>query len=574
MSKELIGKNGKVVGSDVYLKSINRNTFVGELARVNKFMNYYSTFKSVNSKIDKIMIEIYNDLNDDSINILEINSSERKNLIDVIKGLENFYKITGTSSNLSNVNKIIAILNEKSRSTKITKRDKEIKNGLKFIKSNKYFSKSVSVKIINDYIKNGEKRALKGDERKKIFIGELSKICSKELFSELINNNDTSSSIKNAGKCGYILCSSNYISYIENKVFFNGVKSYFNSSKMYGDLVKKSLDDVINILRKDIENGFKANDFIKDKNSKSLQNFISGVDSVGVDSYNLIRDIRVMSWYVGGNYKEILTLQKNLNKLGIKGENGNLKVDGVYGRETLSAWMEFLNKLGHGAMPTLAWVDPLQNKKMNLELTNGNHGINNVIANVYPNPKKLGKNIKEHLYRIDPPHISPKGKVPVIKYRGNDVLLNYNHLNVDFGKKSTKLQSWIKSRYNHYPLSNKAYNKLKDLKKFGKKVRIGGRILVAYGIVLDTLELGQAIDKDLKDVDKKLGKKTVSAVAKIGGRWGGAVAGAKLGATAGAFTGPYSPIAVPVLSIVGGIGGAIAGDAFGEWVVDITYMGE
>ncbi len=152
--------------------------------------------------------------------------------------------------------------------------------------------------------------------------------------------------------------------------------------------------------------------------------------------------------------------------------------------------------------------------------------------------------------------------------------MNYNHLNVEYAKPYTKVQNKIMARYNHYPLSDKAYNQLKDLKKFGKKVRVGGRVLVIYGIVLDTLELGQAIDKDLNDADKKLGKKTLSSVAKIGGSWGGAWAGAKIGATAGAFTGPYSPIVVPVLSLVGGIGGAIGGDAFGEWIVDITYAGE
>lgn len=31
MSRELTGVNGKVVGSDNYLKDINKNTFVGEL---------------------------------------------------------------------------------------------------------------------------------------------------------------------------------------------------------------------------------------------------------------------------------------------------------------------------------------------------------------------------------------------------------------------------------------------------------------------------------------------------------------------------------------------------------------
>lgn len=78
-------------------------------------------------------------------------------------------------------------------------------------------------------------------------------------------------------------------------------------------------------------------------------------------------------------------------------------------------------------------------------------------------------------------------------------------------------------------------------------MRVAGKTLLVAGVALDALESGTAIDKALKDVDKKLGKKSVSTAAKIkiGGRWARAAAGAQIGAWAGAFTGPAAPVFVP-----------------------------
>lgn len=132
------------------------------------------------------------------------------------------------------------------------------------------------------------------------------------------------------------------------------------------------------------------------------------------------------------------------------------------------------------------------------------------------------------------------------------------------------LYDQLQSRLNHYELSDDAYNAVKDLKSAGKKVRVAGKVLLVAGIALDALELGTMIDADLKDADRKIGKKTLSTAVGIGGSWAGAALGTKLGALAGAATGPAAPIAIPVLSIVGGIGGAFGGDALGQYVVDIT----
>ena len=63
-------------------------------------------------------------------------------------------------------------------------------------------------------------------------------------------------------------------------------------------------------------------------------------------------------------------------------------------------------------------------------------------------------------------------------------------------------------------------------------------ISLVSGLLLDTLELDNAVKDDLKDADK-----TGMVVTKIGGRWVEAVIGAELG-------------------LAGGIAGAIGGEEF------------
>ena len=210
-------------------------------------------------------------------------------------------------------------------------------------------------------------------------------------------------------------------------------------------------------------------------------------------------------------------------------------------------------------MPTLAWPNPLQN-----DLT----GIT-VGKSKYREIRNLDNTFEtgSHPYiRIDP---RPNGTETAWP-RGVKTDITYPHINFDPRPDSNWLYDQIQHRYNHYLLSDSAYDRLKDLKNVGKKVRIAGKALLVAGVALDTLELGTTIDADLKDADRKLGKKALSTAAGIGGSWAGAALGAKLGALAGAATGPAAPIAIPVLSLMGGIGDAFGRDALGRYIVDVT----
>ena len=121
-------------------------------------------------------------------------------------------------------------------------------------------------------------------------------------------------------------------------------------------------------------------------------------------------------------------------------------------------------------------------------------------------------------------------------------------------------------------MDDRAYNALKDLPTAGKKVRIAGKVLLVAGVALDVLELGLAVNADLKDADKKLGKTTVSTVVSIGSAWVATAAIAKGAMVLGAATGPAAPIVIPVLTLVGGTVGAILVSRLSKYIVDITYV--
>jgi|GEM_PF-1353299 len=296
----------------------------------------------------------------------------------------------------------------------------------------------------------------------------------------------------------------------------------------YDGLLRDALESIAHQLVRDLERNERENNYITDETEKDLKAAVSELERCGISTGSASSKIEKLAWFVGGDPAKIRELQSKLNQLGV---DEHLNEDGVYGKKTLAAWEKFISNLEHGTVPMLTWIDPLKNTSLPLEIGSSYSGINNTI-----------RNAETHFqyFRVDPPHIKTNGAVQNGYYRGTRRPINYNHVNIDFGKNPTEFQAWLQKQYNHYPLDDNAYNAVKDLEGFGKKVRVAGKVLLVAGIALDALELGTTIEADLTDADRKLGKKTLSTAVGIGGSWAGAALGAKLGALAGAATGPAS----------------------------------
>lgn len=321
--------------------------------------------------------------------------------------------------------------------------------------------------------------------------------------------------------------------------------------------ITSSLESIAKVIEQDLERGIRDNDYLQDENADRLREALKALDRCSVRCYSLESKVDQLAWFVGGNAEKIRQLQGKLNELSV-GER--LKEDGVYGKKTDGVREGFLTELARGSFPTLVWIDPLQSGWTGIQAAS-----------------KITKDGRSFSRLVSEKSNMPLFRADLHLYRGNP---SYYHINVDTLPNTSLWQRRLASELDHAEISKEAYDILKDFQHSAKVVRIAGRLLLVAGAALDALELCNVIDEDLHDADQKIGKKTYTAVASIGGSWAGSALGAKGGAFAGAAIGTaiLPGLGTAVGGITGGlilgIAGSYAGSSLGKWVVDITNVGE
>ena len=98
-------------------------------------------------------------------------------------------------------------------------------------------------------------------------------------------------------------------------------------------------DRLVRELERDLEQGLRDNDYIRDENADNLRTALKQLERCGVRCYSLERKIDDLAWFVGGDPDKIRKLQQALNELGA-GEK--LEEDGVYGEKTKTAADTFI----------------------------------------------------------------------------------------------------------------------------------------------------------------------------------------------------------------------------------------
>lgn len=560
MSKEATGSNGAILGSAEYWNRVNRSTLLGDIMPSTSGTEYYKMLEKVGENARSAIDEIYRDLSEHGNSLHKLPSSDRNSLAKQVEALYDVCRMTGKSSFHSSdcVNGLS--LSGMSPWSKPFRDESAIKTAVSLMKSNSYFSGSEAPSLVREAARWGISFAAGSNERKKAFLEVLAQGKNDDFLQDVADEYEDENGSKDyRGKCGYSIGSSGYLNAIESEVFGKSLPMTYSAawgSPDYERLLRDGLRTVAERLERDLDDASRENYYITDETARKLKDVVSELSRCGVSTFSLESKIEKLAWFVGGDSAKILRLQRDLNELGF----GRLTEDGVYGKKTNEAWLRFFSELEHGTVPTLRWVDTLKSKQTGIELGATKNAEKAGLKNAY----KMGSRPYIH---IDESHNSG-----TVFFRGVRRKMDYPHLNFDDVPESNALYDWLQKEYNHYPLSDDAYNTLKNLESTGKIVRKVGKTLLVAGVALDALELGLAIHDDLHDADKKIGKTTLTTAFSIGGSWAGASLGAEAGALLGAATGPAAPIAIPLLSIVGGIAGSFGGGGLAKWAVDITVV--
>lgn len=574
MSKELIGKNGKIVGSAAYFQEMNRNCKIAEVVKVPKEYQYFDGCKELARSCKEIVSVIYQDVKKCADILAFLPEKDRQETAELAKAIGEISRQWGSAS--GDVNQIVSLVLLSASASKrkssesmgmIEKTERKLRST-----TGSSFSMSEKINLLQKAVSGTVFQAASNDAKKLEFLMSIEQGKGKGFLQDVLHYYDYLNHQRNyVGKNGKVVCSREYNQDVQKKAFFRGfprVYSYGHPKK-YVSEIQNMLKKVCDELSNDLDQGDRNKDYILDENGKICFTAIEQCGKVGISCAGLKNKVEKLMWFVGGNQQKILTLQRNINALGIRGTHGWLKEDGVFGEETLSAWNELSKALVSGSVPVLTYIDVLQS-----DLTKVTHEVKMINTSnkkaFHPSKFRNLPTNMEYSYLLYP--INGK-KERVFMFDLPHKNADYYHINYPLNK-----PAFLKSHLDHKPIPEFVYLKLKNFKEVGKVVHKSGRVLLVAGVLLDTLELGNTILSDLQDADKKIGKKTGIKTVEIGGRWAGAAIGAKAGAMAGASIGTAmapgigTAIGGASIGIVGGIIGAAGGEKFVDWIFDITGL--
>lgn len=559
MSRELIGDCGYVVGERGYFERINKESGLSDIIHFSPSYQYYDGIRDFCDDISSVISDVYSDTKNNSKVMSFIDERDRQETINIVEGLNEICKMWSRSS--SDADRAVSILSLSSSETRLKSgyRISEIEKGVKKVKSGSYsgVSGSEKIRLIEKAISSSVIKAADGDSNKLAFLLDVEQGRGDNFLSDVLKKYEYDENPRGyTGRSGKVMCSREYNSNILSEAFGNASlgSSSYGYSKRYASILEKQLDYIFKEIEDDINKGIRNRDYILDSNGETLNAAIDQLEKIGLSCYGLKSKVGVLMWFVGGNSRDILNLQRNLNKLGFRGEGSSLKEDGVFGQRTSSALEQFLENLTRTSFRSLSWstiwIDPLQT-----DLTGIRHDY------------KITKNGEKYLQLLFEERSKPVMRLDRHPYGKNR---DFPHINVSAFDDFTERQRLNAKKWDHFGISNKAYEALKNFDHSAKVIKVAGKTLLVAGVIADTISLGKAVESDLKDADRKLGKTTGTEIFRIAGSWTGSAIGAKYGSMLGASFGTAA------LPGIGTAVGGIAGGLIGATVLGIagSYSGE
>ena len=396
MSKEATGSHGQVVGSASYFSQINRSTFWGNLPHADGF-DYGRVLRELAGRADSAISGVYDDLQRRKDALIAILESDRKKLAKQVKALYDVSNMGGGFGSRSS--DCISLLESSDGSSFSFFTKNELNEAAKKIKDSWTYSSTEAEALVERAAKWGIDWAADGDEKKRNFLKEIEEGKGQRFLSEALeaykklgNNSDLS------GRSGYRIGSDSYMHALERDVFGCNIPSSYGAdwgNPQYEKLLREALQEIASQIQSNLEEAQRNNWYMRDENAEHMREAIRNLEKCGISTFSYAGIVDKLSWFVGGDSYKIRQLQQKLNETGAV---DHLTEDGVYGKKTHNAWLDFLDKLAHCSAPTLAWTDLTQSKLSKVKLGGTTYGENNGLTNAFIYQDKF------RYVHFDPPH--------------------------------------------------------------------------------------------------------------------------------------------------------------------------
>ena len=464
MSKEAVGRNGYLLGTEVYFKKMNQDFDLDDVTDISQGYRYYDGLRELASHISSLLSTIYSDVKRNAKIMPYISDRDREETAELAIGLGEICHSWGSSS--SDADRIVSIvtLSVSEARKKSSESANNIEKAAKKIKSGSYsgVSSSEKVNLVEKAISSSVEKAAGNDDNKLAYLQDVEQGKGSSFLEDVLQYYeyiDRPSSY--SGRNGKQVCSSEYNRWIENEAFDRGFpKSYsYGYSKKYSYEIKRMLQSICDGLEDDLKDAERSKDYIRDENGETIRKAVEQLERAGISCYGIKTEVEKLMWYVGGNSYKIQELQRQLNSLRVSGSGGSLKEDGVFGKETLSAVNNLREMLTSGVAPVLGYKDVLQSDLTGITLYREEHGRKpkGKIRNYYP-MEKLSETYDytilqidgKRAFMLDRPHFEDGVALDYhINYEWKTPDFMYKHLNHKFIKEDTflKLKNFKKPNY-------------------------------------------------------------------------------------------------------------------------------
>lgn len=342
MSEEAKGRNGQVIGTPEYWKQVCGGTILHDSIDFSGWTSsmFQAALRAIGTRASKEIDQIYQDLSDCGSRIRYIPSDDRAALAKQVSELYNVCQMADVTSWHSGDCERALGLSALSPWSNPLRNDRAIESAMEIVKRQSRLSSSEVLSLLKEAAKHSVSFAAGNDEYKTALLESVAPGNDEALLRDIADEFENETGTPDyKGRCGYSIGSRAYLSHVEAEVFECGVPILYSAAfgdPNYVDIIKETLQAAANQLEQDLDDAIREDAYITDTNANRLRGVVDDLEACGVRAGFLADKINALP-HVN---EKVRRLQEALNALG-----RNVNTDGVFGKETEKAALDFANEL-------------------------------------------------------------------------------------------------------------------------------------------------------------------------------------------------------------------------------------